>query len=60
MNLAKRLEAVEAAVAKELGETNYKMVWKENDQTEEEAKVKAGLSDFNGTIIFFSWDDANL
>jgi len=60
MNLTKRLEAVEAALARELGDLNYKLVIRKDNETEDEARKRARLADWPGTIIFLSVSDANL
>lgn len=60
MNLTRRLEAVEAALAKKFGETGYKLVVRADDETEDEARRRAGPVDWPGPIIFFSETDAML
>lgn len=60
MRLAKRLEAVETALAKELGETGYKLVVRMDGETEDEARERAGLAEWPGAVIFFSEIDAKL
>ena len=63
MSLTKRVEAVEMAAARRDGEVCYKIVLTDVGETEEEARVRAGLTDWNGRIInviFVSQADARL
>ena len=60
MNLTKRLEAVETALAKQLGELNYKLVIRNDDETEGEARIRTGLADWPGPIVFLRAVCANL
>jgi len=58
--MAKRMEAVEAALAKQYGETGYKLVVRADDETDDQARERAGLTDWLGPVIYFSEADANL
>ena len=60
MNLTKRLEAVEAAVAKQCGDLDTKFIWRNDGETESEAQERAGLTDWKGEIMCFSWIDTQL
>ena len=60
MRLTRRLEAVETALAKELGETGYKLVVRMDGEAEDEARERAGLSEWPGPVVFFSEMDAKL
>ena len=54
MNLTKRINAVEAALARELGDLDYKLVIREDEETEDEARKRAGLTNWPGPVIFLS------
>ena len=61
MNLmTKRLEAIEKALAKVSGESFFKVAHQESDETKEQAKARAGLSDWGGQMIFIRFAYANL
>lgn len=52
MNLTKRLEAIEQAVAKQSGENCPKVVFLETGETEERARERLGLTGGQGKLIF--------
>ncbi|MDZ4252669.1 MAG: hypothetical protein U1A72_08885 [Sulfuritalea sp.] len=58
--MAKRLEAVETALAKQYGETGYRLVVRADGETDNQARARAGLTDWRGPVIYFSEADANL
>jgi len=60
MSRIERIETVAAAIAKQRGETGYRLVVRADDETEDEARTRAGLSDWPGPVIFLSESDANL
>lgn len=60
MQLTKRLEAIEAALAKQYGETGYRLVVRADDETDDQARERAGLKGWPGDVIFFSESDARL
>ena len=61
MNLmTKRLEAIEKALAKVSGEPFFKLAHQGNDETEEQAKARAGLSDWGGPMIYIRFAYAKL
>ena len=63
MNLTKRIEAVEKALAEQSGETGIKVLLLNNGETEQQARERMGLTDWNGKTIgvaFVSSIDANL
>ena len=63
MNIAKRLEAVEAALAKQSGETGIKVLLLNDGETEQQARERMGLTDWTGhtlCVVFVSPTDANL
>ncbi len=55
-NLDTRVKKLE----KQCGETRCKAVLREDGDTEEEARERAGLADWAGQIIFISPTDAEL
>jgi hypothetical protein len=63
MNLTKRIEAVEAALAKQSGETGIKVMLLQVGETEEQARERLGLTDWKGQalcVVFVDSTDANL
>lgn len=60
MNISKRLEAVETALAKQRGDYGIKLAFLEEGETEEQARGRARLIDWKGELIFVSRIDANL
>ena len=60
MNLTKRLEAVEAAIAKQCGDDAPKLVLRADDETDDEARARAGLTDWPGVVVFLSNSDIDL
>ena len=60
MSRAARIKSVTATIAKQRGETGYRLVVRADDETEDEARTRAGLNDWPGLIIFLSESDANL
>lgn len=60
MGLSKRIEAIELALAKQHGETGYRLVIRGEDESDDDARARAGLDEWAGPIIFLSIDDANL
>lgn len=59
-NLTKRLEAVEAALAKKCGDTDLKVIIREDDETSAQARERAGLTDWPGQVLCISFVDAKL
>lgn len=60
MNLTKRLEAVESAIRKQCGEDAPKLILRNDDETDDEARARAGLADWPGVVVCLSEDDINL
>ena len=60
MNLTKRVEAVEAALAKQSGETGYKLATRSDGESEAVARERVGLGDCRGQVVFLSPTDARL
>lgn len=60
MNLTKRLEAIEAAIAKQCGEGAPKLVLRADDETDEEARARAGLTGWAGVVVFLLPGDIDL
>lgn len=63
MNLTKRIEAVEKALAEQSGESGIKVLLLHNGETEQQARERMGLTDWKGTaicVVFVSSTDANL
>ena len=60
MNLTKRIEAVESAIAKQCGDGALKLVLRDDGETDDEARARAGLTDWCGVAVFLSNDDINL
>lgn len=52
MSLATRLGAIEKAMAKQNGEFGYRLVFIADGESENEAKIRAGLEDWPGPVIF--------
>ncbi|MBL0168489.1 MAG: hypothetical protein IPP85_15825 [Propionivibrio sp.] len=60
MNLTKRLEAVELAIAKRHGGDLPKLVLRNDDETDDEALAREGLADWPGVVVFLSNADIDL
>lgn len=60
MNMAKRLEALEAALAKQSGDTDCRLVVRADGETDEQARERAGLAAWPGPVLFLSESDARL
>lgn len=60
MQLTKRIEAVEAALAQQYGETGYKLVVRADGETDDQARERVGLAHWRGPVIYFSEADAKL
>ena len=60
MGLSKRIEAIELALAKQHGETGYRLVIRCEDESDDDARARVDLGDWSGPIIFLSFADANL
>lgn len=58
--LTKRLEALEAAIARQHGADIKFVVRADDDESDEEAKERAGLSDYPGAIVFLIPSDLYL
>lgn len=58
--MAKRIEAIEAALAKQYGEAGYKLIVRAEGETDDQARERAGLKGWPGPVIYFSEADANL
>jgi hypothetical protein len=60
MNMTKRLEAIEAAIAKQHGGNVRLAIRANEDETNEEARARLGLLDWPGVVVLLSNDDVNL
>ena len=63
MNLTKRIEAVEEALAKQSGESGIKVLLLRDGETEQQARERMGLTDWRGQalcVVFVSATDADL
>ena len=60
MRLTKRVDAVEAALAKQNGDTGYKTVVRADGESDNKARKRAGLADWPGVIIFLSETDLKI
>lgn len=58
--LAKRLEAIEAAIAKQHGADIKFVVRADDDESDEEARERAGLGEHSGSIVFLIPSDLYL
>lgn len=59
MSLTKRMEAIEAALAKQHG-GGYQVIVSLDDESESYARARTGLTDWTGPVICLSVADANL
>lgn len=59
-NLTKRLEAVEAALMKQCGDADLRVIVCEDGETSAQARVRAGLADWPGQVVCVSFMDARL
>lgn len=60
MKLKKRLEALESATARRNGDCRFIVALRKDDETDDEARKRTGLTDHLGQIVFISEDDAEL
>ena len=60
MNITKRLEAIEAAIAKQHGGDIRLAIRANDDETDQEARARLGLLDWPGVVVLLSDDDVNL
>lgn len=60
MSLRSRVEAIEAALAKQRGEYPFQLIWREDGETEAQARERAGLADWPGEVICCGWIEENL
>ena len=60
MSLKRRVDAVEAELAKQNGETGFKVVLRATDERDNEARMRLGLADWPGLVIFIDEKAANL
>ena len=58
--MAKRMEAIDAALAKQYGETGYKLLVRDDGETDDQARERAGLAGWLGPVIYFSEADTRL
>ena len=60
MNITKRLEAIEAAIAKQHGGDIRLAIRANDDETDQEARARLGLLDWPGVVVLLSDDAVNL
>ena len=60
MNLSKRMEAIESALAKQRGESGIWVVTREDGETDDQARDRLGLIDWSGQVVFLGFVDAKL
>ena len=60
MNITKRLEAIEAAIAKQHGGDIRLAIRANDDETDHEVRARLGLLDWPGVVVLLSDDDVNL
>ena len=53
--MTKRLQAIEAALQKQSNEVGYKLAFREEGETDEQAKARAGIADWTGPVIYISF-----
>jgi hypothetical protein len=58
--MTKRLEAIEKALAKVSGDPAFKLAHHADGETEEQAKTRAGLGDWDGPMIYIRFAYSNL
>lgn len=60
MSKTKRLETLELAIAKQRGDNLPKLVPRADEETDDEARARAGLADWPGTAVFLNKTDIDL
>ena len=60
MKLTKRVDAVEAALAKQNGDTGYKIVVLADGESDNQARKRAGLADWPGLVFFITETDLKI
>lgn len=58
--LMKRLDVVEEAVAKKNGDYGLRLISRDDGETEEQARKRAGLGDWSGVVLCVTTLDDNL
>ena len=60
MSLKRRMDAIKAELARQNGEAGFKVVLRATDESDNEARMRLGLADWPGLVIFIDEKGANL